>query len=87
MVPSTGFLWMWQAQLGVEEGGTAFQGSLVGVGCPTQWPHCLAWSSEVRRIWDSTYRDRLLRSWRHFCVGCFVFGGCPVDFFPQTSVE
>lgn len=68
---------MWQAQLGVEEGGTAFQGGLVGVGCPTQWPHCLAWSSEVPRFWDSTYRDKAAEKWETFLCRLFCVWWLP----------
>lgn len=68
---------MWRVGLGVEEGGTKFQGGQVGVGLPTQWPRCLAWSSEVLRFWDSTSRDWLLRSWRCFCAYCLVFHWLP----------
>ena len=71
----------WWVELEAEEQGPAFLGGLVGEGCPAQWPHCLAWSSEVWRFWDSTYGDRLLRSWRHFCVHCCVFFGGGASFY------
>lgn len=67
--------------------GPAFLGGLMGVGCPAQWLHCLAWSQRCGGSGTSPTGTAAEKLEAFLCGPLCFLVAASVDCFLQASVE